>query len=204
MRRVWPLFLFIALIAAYYWQPEYTPLKAEERETIVITHESLQVDQEIMTTMASPQKNSPAIEKKDLSVFKTIKSTGLPRGMQILSEVRMIQEDSYREDMGEQILKKNGQIYFQSTAWADDYRPAVYDYRRDTFHPLASTIKIEGVTEDLKEELSKAYEIYYYNPNLGILHISTSSERLFADFQQFQTSGLSAQLEVMDFRHQPK
>ena len=179
---------FLAGVMVYY-------MKAPPQRDTASVHDDFHQQEFVSTTQAAP---TPAqvipVETIEIDPADEEKKNipGLPRGMQLAPNVRAVPETDYKQ--GKILMKKHGFVFIRSHGGEAN---VVYDQRLNTFHPLTATIKLTGVSEEIRSEVLKEWQEYHYNSDLGVQYVQSSHDHLLEDFETLKKSGFKASLEVI-------
>jgi hypothetical protein len=155
-------------------------------------------------TPAKPVR-APAPTAPDLSLEESTQLEGLPRGHRLLTKVRALPEASYQAEVGMELLRKDGLVFFRHEGPLPEAAHVVYDRGQDTVHPVSSVIRVEEVNEARRQELTARFREYHYNRELRILYLQSSHEDLLQEFAEVRASDAGkASLEVIQGRYETR
>lgn len=174
-----------------------------------VTMDEFHQEEFVSTTLAAVKKENrtPAVipvaePPADISQEETRNLEGLPRGMRLAPFIRAVPKENYHADFGPRLLEKNGFVFYRSEAPGN--ANVVYDKRLNTFHPLTATIKLTGVTEEIREEVLRSWSEYHFNPELGVQYVQSSHAGLLSDFEELKKAGFSPAFEVIQAVYQTR
>lgn len=209
MRR--ELFIFCVLILSYVFLPgeddqdipspeSPSTATAPKKKAGIIGKVEGVVFQAVRTESASLQVAASSEAKMNFSDEESEELKGLPRGYHFLPNVRAIKESDYKPALGKEMLRKNHLVFFRSTQAAN--MRVVYDLRRDSLQPLAPTLKLRNVSEEEREKnIREGRNEYSYHADLKLQFIQSSHENLMDDYQEYTSSGITPELEVISAVH---
>lgn len=195
---------FLSGVAVYY-------IKApapQQQETLI---EEFHQQEFVSTRMSAPQDTNqnesatviPVAEPPaDISKEKFVDLEGLPRGMKFAPQVKAVSKEGYIPSMGPRLLEKNGFVFYRTEEAGETN--VVYDKRLRTFHPLTATIKISGVSEEQRIEVTKNWDEYHYNKELGVQYVQSTHAELLDDFAEIKKNGFRASFEVIQAVYQTR
>jgi hypothetical protein len=201
------LFAFFALILAFVSisQNEQTVSSSQvihilpEKKMGIMGKVEGVVIQDVKTTSSSVQTINEE-ETIDFAAEESEEVKGLSRGYRFLPNVRAIKENEYTPSLGKEMLRNNHLVYFRSSGPA--HIRVVYDQRRDTLRPLAATLKLKNVSEEIRQNnLRAGWNEYSYQANLKLQYLQSSHENLMDDYQELTSSGATPELEVITATH---
>ena len=134
---------------------------------------------------------------------KTRTHRGLPRSMVLALDVKAIPVSSYEASFGEKLLEKNGFVFFRSTRHPGAALTA-YDQRRDTFHPITSTLRVKNVDSERRESNQRILPEHHYLSELQLQYLESTPERLLADYKKLEAEGVTVSLEVVPALYQTR
>lgn len=149
--------------------------------------------------------SSSPVNKETKKSYSEQESRALPRGLTLINNIYVIKSKDFDPNSGEIVKIQNGMTFFRAEQRPPHVANVAYDKNKGRYYPVSSVLKLGNIEESLRQDLiSKGLTEYYYQPDLKVMFIQSSHEKLLPLYDDLTSENLEVELEVIMGFNQPR
>lgn len=185
-----------------------------KRTPAVVTLEKIMKEKKVQATGHAIPVREPGSEtiiklpEVPLNIAKPdysgTKHSALPDSYEIADHIFAIRTSEYNLMYGAKVQDKNGYTFFTAKEKPQHSNIVVIDQSTKKLYLVSSVLKLENVTEDLRNDLvSKGIDEHYYSTDLKIMYVQSTQDELFNTHEELKAHNVTPQVELIRNFHRP-
>ncbi len=149
----------------------------------------------ILTDVKFEKHDRPDVENVDAEIANY---RGLG-GLSVASALRALKVKDFSPEMGDIVREESGMVYFKpANGRSDDsWSQVAYDKNNNRFFPISSVLRVEGISQEKRDELlSAGFQEHYYSAPTSIMYVRSSQQTLWTDYKSLEVLRLNVSVEV--------
>lgn len=149
--------------------------------------------------------SSPSVRRNAKDSYPEEESRVLPRGLKLINNIYVVESKVFDSNLGEIVKIQNGMTFFRTEQRPPQVANVAYDENKGRYYPVSSVLKLANIEESQRQDLiSKGLTEYYYQPELKVMFVQSTHEKLLPLYDDLIADHHEVELEVIRGFNQPR